>query len=144
MIVDYAPEHRPALEALLRGVHHESAMAPLALDMEKLVQTLTGAPVRLRLSLIDGVVVGCFAGYVAAPYFSSDLVGYDLGWYVDRERRGGTSGVRLLLDFEAWAKEQGAKTVILAQSTGIAAQGTARLYSRCGYTLVGACAMKGL
>lgn len=142
MIVAYAPEYRAQLERLLRDIHAESAFSPLTLDMEKLMGTLLGLQVRLRLAVSEGKVVGCFAGYLQAPYFSADTVAYDLGWYVAKGSRGGVYAVRLLQDFEDWAKEQGAKLVVLAQTTGIAVAEVGQLYSRSGYTIVGACAMK--
>ena len=52
----------------------------------------------------EGKIVGMLVGLVSEHFFGHDLMASDLTFYIDKEHRGGTLGVRLMRQFEAWAK----------------------------------------
>ena len=76
-------------------------------------------------------------GLVSEHFFGHDLMASDLTFYIDKEHRGGTLGVRLMRQFEAWAKCMGARVISLGISTEIDAKRTGELYLRMGYRVTG-------
>jgi len=85
-----------------------------------------------------GQCIGGLVGYVYREAQGlGDLVAQDLGWYVDPEHRGGTAAVRMVRDFEAWAKSKGARCVLLAQTTAINVDRTRQWCEALGYTVIG-------
>lgn len=82
--------------------------------------------------------IGGMVGYVAPPMFGQGaLVAKDLGVFIHPAHRGSMAAVRLVRDFEAWAREKGAAHVLLAQSTGINVERTRQWYEAMGYTVYG-------
>ncbi|MAK37096.1 MAG: GNAT family N-acetyltransferase [Flavobacteriaceae bacterium] len=85
----------------------------------------------------EGKIVGMLVGLVSEHFFGHDLMASDLTFYIDKEHRGGTLGVRLMRQFEAWAKCMGARVISLGISTEIDAKRTGELYLRMGYRVTG-------
>jgi hypothetical protein len=131
-------------------MHAHSIYADGAFDEEKLAKQLLWAgteksPDRyFRIAVRGDVVLGAFYGYVHRVFFSDQLVANDLGWWVRKEARGGRTAMALLLDFEKWAKAQGAKSVGLGQTGVEDIERTTQLFKHCGYKVIGYNTMKEL
>ncbi len=78
---------------------------------------------------IHGFIVGCFTDHP----FNGVKAAVELGWFVTKEKRGGTQAIRLLKAFEAWSKDMGAEWTAMGDVAGI--QDLSKLYIRCGYNL---------
>ena len=78
---------------------------------------------------IGGFIVGHFPDHP----FNDILTAIELGWFVTKDKRRGTSAMRLVQAFESWAKEKGADWTALSDITGI--QDLSQLYIRRGYQL---------
>lgn len=82
-------------------------------------------------------IFAVYAGYITQYYFSKDLVAHDFLMYVEPERRGGYTIVRLVKNFESWAKSMGAKEIRPGTSTGIKSEMSKKLYEALGYKFTG-------
>lgn len=86
----------------------------------------------------DGKIIAGMIGFIAPNEFGEHPpMAKDIVLYVEPECRGGLAGVRLVRDFEKWAKEHGVSTVQLAQSTGLDVERTRRWYEALGYEVTG-------
>jgi len=87
---------------------------------------------------VDGnILKGMIAGFIYKHFFGSDKCAADLLFYVDPLFRGGTTGPRLLKRLEVWAKDSGAKDLVLGISSSIHADRTAQLYEKLGFPQIG-------
>lgn len=69
-----------------------------------------------RVAVVDGVAVGALLGALKPAWLDpSFVVACELAWWVEPEHRGGTAAVRMLHEFKAWAKDQGARGVVMAE-----------------------------
>lgn len=66
----------------------------------------------------DGVPVGMLAGAMSRIWFCPRPVAAELAWWVDEEYRGGTAGIRLVQQFQDWARLEGAKFVVMSDQVG--------------------------
>ena len=133
----------PEVVAFLRKMHAESAAhRDMSLNTGKLGQQLLAALqyshlVFLRVAIRGDEIIGVFFGLLETPFFSNDIIARDLLWFVRKDKRGSVFGIRLLREFERWAKENGASKIMLGQSTGVRIDETRKLYERLGYEVVG-------
>jgi GNAT superfamily N-acetyltransferase len=91
----------------------------------------------LECALLDGVMAGFMAGHVAETFLNNEKNAYDNGLFVAPEFRGKPIAVRLIKNFEVWAKAQGAKTIWLSQSVGQNKEKTLHFFERLGYSCQG-------
>lgn len=91
----------------------------------------------MECTLIDGVMAGFMAGHVAETFLNNEKNAYDNGLFVAPEFRGKPIAVRLIKNFEAWAKAQGAENVWLSQSVGQNKEKTLHFFERLGYVCQG-------
>lgn len=128
-----------------RALHDES---PRYRDMSFNEQKLEALAVRLQGTLLasdaailvadlDGELIGMFIGVISERWFSDDKFVTDLTLYVKPEHRGGSSFLRLIKAFEAWAASQGVHDIAIGVSTEIHAARTVRAYEVLGYRLAG-------
>lgn len=82
---------------------------------------------------IDGRLAAFMAGTACETFLNDEFNAYEKGLFVVPEHRGGTLAVRLVKNFEAWARAQGAKKVWLGQSVGQNQKKTLRFFERLGY-----------
>lgn len=121
-------------------MHGESRYSFMAYDGEKVAITLktlmqTGGFVRVHER--EGEIDGGMVGYVAAAWFSSDIVASELALFVRPDRRGGIAASRLIAEFVTWATERGAREAIMAINTGVKVLETAALYRHSGFNEIG-------
>lgn len=84
---------------------------------------------------INGRVEGFMMGYVRAPYFSDDVVGFEEILYIDPAHRAGRNAPRLIAYWIDWCVRHGAK--YLKPGTACGDPAADRLYEAMGFTRSG-------
>lgn len=84
-----------------------------------------------------GQMVGLMIGAMGETWFGRDLNAIEYALYVTPDHRGGSAATRLLDAFTDWAKENGAREITVAQSTGVMVEKTAKFYQRMGFAPMG-------
>ncbi len=85
----------------------------------------------------DDRLVGVLIGTIGQHFLTTASVAQELMWFVCGQYRGGTAPLRLVKEFEKWAKGLGAAAIIMASFNGT--DGDDRLpaiYERLGYSLI--------
>ncbi len=141
-VIPYDSQYRDQALAIANEMHHDSIYHDLPLDEEKVIRQLAACgnlvPDRyFRLAVRNGEVLGGFFGHVRRTFFCDELLAHDMGWWVKRDKRGSAAAIMLLIDFEKWAIEQGAKKVMVGQSTEINIEATTKLFKHCGFRVIG-------
>ena len=78
---------------------------------------------------INGFILGLYTDHA----FNDAKVAAELGWFMTKDKRGGTQAIRLVKAFEQWAKDIGAEYVAMCDIIGLS--DLANLYDRSGYSL---------
>jgi len=93
----------------------------------------------LRLVEKDDQIVGFFLGCTSEYFFSEKTIASELAVFFDEENRTNIAGsiIRMIKQFEKWAKERDAHEIQLGISSGIAGKGYRSLLERRGLTEVG-------
>jgi GNAT superfamily N-acetyltransferase len=80
-----------------------------------------------------GIIVGILSPSFLEPqhYLASELV-----WFVEPEHRNGTTGIKLLKEFERIAKERGATRVQMVCLEKMTPEVVGKIYTKLGYNLV--------
>lgn len=82
----------------------------------------------------DGVIAGGLVGLLNCAWFAPGVVtAHELAWWVDPEHRQGVEGIKLVKEFERWAKEKGAKFVTLTDLIIGEEYPVGKLIGRMGY-----------
>ena len=142
MIIEYDERYKQQAMAIGRRMHQESRFKDFRFDENQIERLINHANSYVLLSVVDEQVVGFFVGIVTPHWFGPDLVGQDLGLYIDKEHRGGTMAVRFMKRFEQYCKTRGCVTVVLGSSADISTDAARRLYTGLGYTECGFLAHK--
>ena len=93
----------------------------------------------LRVCERNNKIIGFFVGSVSEYFFSDKLIAQDMVLVFHPNERHNISReiIRLIKDFEKWAKEKGATEVAIGITSGIAGEGYPKLLNRLGYDQVG-------
>lgn len=86
---------------------------------------------------LDGKLVGFMCGHLSETFLNNQVNAYDNGLYVVPEHRGGSLAVRLIRNFESWAKAQGAQNIWICQCVAHEIDSTRRFFERLGYECQG-------
>lgn len=149
-IVDWSPAFLDQALPIMHEMHANSIYADMPLDEAKVIRQLSASgsdkvPDRyFRVAVLRDEVLGAFYGMVQRTFFNDMLIAIDMGWWVKREARGTFAAPLLLLDFERWAREKGARKVCVAQSTAVNIDATTKLFEGCGFRVTGANTVKDL
>lgn len=68
----------------------------------------------LWVTVHEGKITGSLGGLLFPDPNDGELVAQEMFWYVSEQSRKSLDGVRLMLNFESWAKVMGAKRIIMA------------------------------
>lgn len=79
-------------------------------------------------------IVGMFVAMVAPCFFSDDIQGSELAWYVTKDHRKTGKALEMLDWYENWAKEHGAKLVNM-MNIEIGPKSILSVYKKKGYKL---------
>lgn len=142
MIIEYEKSWQAKLLAIGHKMHLESRYNKFKFDEAKIIKLLDSKQACVLLKIQDNKIIGFFLGIVAPQWFGSDLSGYDLGLYIDKEYRGGTTAMRFMKKFEEYCKKAGAKDIVLGSSAEISTDIARRLYTGLGYKECGFLAHK--
>lgn len=117
-------------------MHSESIYASINFNREKARRELHWTMEKgCVFVLADEKPYGLITGYVRAPWFSDDLVGFEEAFYVTPERRIGKGPTLLIFSWASWCAEAGAK--ILRPKTSCGTHRAERLYEKLGFEPVG-------
>lgn len=121
----------PELLAMCRRFHAASGYASFGFDEAGMLDTLNRT-MRMGCVLIaDG---GMLAGVVYPIFFNpSHLQAQELFWWVDEEARGSGVGKELKDAFEAWARDNGCRSVSMLCLETLDADRVEKMYLRDGY-----------
>lgn len=86
---------------------------------------------------IDDKLIAFMAGRVSETFLNNEFNAYEMGVFVLPEYRGTRHSVRLIRNFEDWARVKGAKNVWLGQSVGQRQNETLHFFERLGYECQG-------
>lgn len=129
------------METLARKMHAEGAFRRLDYDMSKVLaigqQVLHDPNYFGVLCEHDDETIGLMVCYVTEFYFGRDVIAQDMVLYIDKTRRGGVGGLRMIERYVEWAVEKGAKEIQLGQTVGIDADLVDKLYTHAGFELIG-------
>lgn len=81
----------------------------------------------------DSEIIGMMAGFASEHFFSQQLFATDFVLFIEPDHRGGSSAMRLIKEFEKWARDLGVVEIVLGISTEVHAGRTADLYARLGF-----------
>jgi GNAT superfamily N-acetyltransferase len=95
-------------------------------------------------AVVNGQIVGFMCGYIGETFLNNQVNAYEQGLFVVPEHRGGTISVRLVRNFEQWAKAHGAENLWLSQSVGQKQNSTLSFFERLGYSCQGFITCKSL
>lgn len=100
---------------------------------------------RIWVAEIDGVVCGFLAAVLQPVWFSPrNRVALETVWWMDPAHRGRPEGVRLLLEFERWAKAEGAQAICMSDIVLEGESAAERILARLGYQVTERTFVKGL
>ena len=85
----------------------------------------------------DKDIAGVFCGGLTAPIFSKEVYAHDYLLYIKEKYRSAAAATALVESYTAWAKERGAKKVMLSNSTGNNIESFAKLAEKLGFKTVG-------
>ncbi len=91
----------------------------------------------------DDIPVGLIAGTILSPMFTDHLVASELSWFVAKEYRSSTRGIRLLEAFQEWAKKKNCSHVHIAHLSS-SPDVVSDILEKHGMTKVETAYMKGL
>ena len=93
----------------------------------------------LRVCERNNKIIGFFVGSVSEYFFSDKIIAQDMVLVFHPNERQNISRdiIRLIKDFEKWAKEKGATEVAIGITSGIAGEGYPKLLKRLGFNQVG-------
>lgn len=130
----------PRLVELGKSMHAESRYKSLRFNEKKvfmMFENLISGGGCLLVAEKNGEIVGGFAGYANAHYFSDDVVASDIALFILPEHRGGLTAFRLIKAFCAWAKFRGAAMTFIGTTTGVNPEKTAKLFELCDFAPAG-------
>jgi ribosomal protein S18 acetylase RimI-like enzyme len=107
-----------------------------AISKERIEKVLT-VPTAVVFVAESKEIVGFICGMIHDQFFTQQKFASDLALYVDESHRGSSAALRLIKNFEIWAKENKAEKVWLGQSVGQNIESTTDFYKRLGYKVVG-------
>ena len=94
---------------------------------------------------IDGVVCGFLSAVMQPLWFSPcNRVALETVWWMDPAHRGRPEGVRLLLEFERWAKAEGTQAICMSDIVLEGESAAERILARLGYQVTERTFVKGL
>ena len=96
-------------------------------------------PMFLRVVEKDNEIVGFFLGILTEYFFSTKKIANELVVIFKEDHRDGIAKpiIKMLIDFETWAKKHGAHEINVGIVSGIAGSGYSKLLTRYGLKEVG-------
>jgi hypothetical protein len=126
------------------GTRYAAALSPSHEDMRDAIGAVFKHG-RVWVAEVDGLPRGFLAAILQPVWFSpGTIVALETAWWMDADVRGRVEGVRLLLEFERWAKEQGAQAICMSDIAIEGESAAERILTRLGYRITERTFTKGL
>lgn len=93
---------------------------------------------------LDDQLVGAIGGIIFPDMNDGELVATETFWYVDKQYRGGTGGIRLLQEFENWAMSREVRRLLMTHIVGVMPDNLEPFYQKRGYRLFEKCYVREL
>lgn len=142
----YKSSDLPALLKLGRAMHEEAPhYRHLPFSEAKAIEAIdrTAAFGAVFVATDGENTIGMIGGLVSEHFFTEYKTAYAICHYVDKEHRGSSAGVKLVINFEDWAfKSAQANATVLSPSTGINTDVVVSIYERMGYRMISHSLMK--
>jgi len=126
------------VKELIKEFYNESLKEyKITLDDATLDETLVGFifPHVGIVAELNGNIIGCIGGYVSKSIFNKNqIMAQEAMWYMKKEFRNGTYGLRLLKAFEDKCKERGADLISMISIMNLNVEKVSDFYTRCGYS----------
>jgi len=90
----------------------------------------------------DDRLVGLMVGLAAHNFFADTRYAADLALYVVPKHRGSTAAVRLVIEFQKWARDANCNEIRCGITTGINDEVGAKIYRRFGFEFGGSLYVK--
>ena len=136
------PEDAP--ELLQLASHMTKGTAFAAPTLEKVRRLISRPSGYGECAVAGGKIVGFMCGYIGETFLNTQVNAYEQGVFVDPAHRGSMVAIRLIKNFELWAKANGAENVWLGQSVGQKMPSTLKFFERLGYSCQGFITCKSL
>lgn len=125
----------PELVALITKMVDKTFFeAPTPEKIKRLIDRTNGY---FECAVHEGSIVGFLCGYVGETFLNNQFNAYDQGVFVTQEHRGGKVSIKLIRNFEDWARSKGAKNNWMSQSVGHKQDSTLKFFQRLGYKCQG-------
>jgi len=115
----------------------DTAFAPPVLDKIKKIILRGDWGYGQCAVLNDTKIIGFMCGYVGETFLNHQVNAYEQGLFVHPDFRGGTTVVRLIRNFEEWARKKNAANIWLGQSVNYKRESMLTFFERLGYKCQG-------
>ena len=113
-------ESKELLELILRGIEEDTPYDLVDVDREHLASFLetyeSNEGCKFFFIKKEEKIVGVLLGSITAsnPLWYGTKVAFELFWYVHPDYRGTKDSIKLINDYERWAKDNGCKYITMA------------------------------
>lgn len=125
------------LLTLSAGIVEGSGYPYATISPTKLAELLCCKDVKYWFAFKGDEPIG-FIGVMIEPFFFSDeLRASDVGFFIKKEHRGGSSALRLLNVAKDWAMQRNVRQFFIGQNVGNKVDSTRSFYERNGFEVCG-------
>lgn len=131
----------PRIMEMARDMHAESRFAKFPFDgakMERIFCGLIDGAGTILLYRKEAQTVGMAVLQTSEMFFSTSLMAFEYGIFVEPEHRGSFGALGLVKSAKAWARARGAVWLDLGITTGVTADRSGAFYEALGARQVGA------
>ena len=118
-------------------VPHGDGIIPDDEQLERSLTTLFNLGGVVFLAEKGGEVIGGLVAILSPVWYNMDrFYATELGWWVEKEHRTGTTALRLVKVFEKWAKDSGAEYATMCNMIHANEKQIGVVYEKKGYIMV--------
>lgn len=135
--MSYDPQY--VLDLILKGIQEDTPYANIPVDKEHLFNVVANFNQENSQFFFmydrQKNIVGLLAGIVTDQHFlwAGTKIASELFWYVHPDHRGSKKALKLILEYEAWARSKGCRYITMAHFSNLLGKKLARLYKKLEY-----------